>query len=190
MHSLGLGRERWGLMSMLRSIRLRASLFSCFSFSSIRESLCSSDDILKNLRTIDCTQQSRLPLSTVSGPSAKHVGMLEDSQSAAKYHRLKSNIRFVWKAPANRPYSCQRAVVYGKVGSTPLSYSYHILENNTPRCNLQFSMLLWFKVSSELCGRTGHSFVHKLSCVLVNPRRLPTSTVRKEIVCWLTNAGR
>lgn len=46
-HSLGLGRDRCGLMSMFRSIRLRASLFSCLSFSSIRESLCSSDDILK-----------------------------------------------------------------------------------------------------------------------------------------------
>lgn len=48
-HSLGLGRDRCGLMSMLKSILRRASSFSCFSFSSILESLCSSDDILKNL---------------------------------------------------------------------------------------------------------------------------------------------
>lgn len=60
-HSLGRGRDRCGLMSMLRSILRRASSFSCFSFSSIRDSLCSSDDILKIWAPCSFQQSSRLP---------------------------------------------------------------------------------------------------------------------------------
>lgn len=67
-HSLGLGRDRCGLMSMLRSILRRASSFSCFSFSSIRDNLCSSDDILKNGAPWNRSQQSsRLPSVAVAG---------------------------------------------------------------------------------------------------------------------------
>lgn len=42
--SCRVGLGRWGLISRLRSILLRASRFSCFSLASRRDSFCSRED--------------------------------------------------------------------------------------------------------------------------------------------------
>lgn len=86
-HSLGLGRDRCGLMSMFRSIRLRASLFSCLSFSSIRESLCSSDDILKT-SAAPSSAATHCPLAATDGnaaPSTPSSGQWEKSAKAKSF---------------------------------------------------------------------------------------------------------
>lgn len=94
-HLLGLGRERCGLMSMLRSIRLRGSLFSCFSFSSIRESLCSSDDILEKFSTIgasprrNSTPHARARTRTAPLTRAHHLAV--KTGSATGKHRRALN---------------------------------------------------------------------------------------------------